>query len=198
VTLHTELAGKDVRTELLPFSLRNPEVRLIIHNLSKNGTTEENHVLSTRRILNLELELLQTLSITLKNVIEVESAHLLLKTRGKTGVHGRTTRKDDVLVEGWAEINISILNHTEKHLVKTGLLTIDKVGSEEDFRSLETLHTDLDLTTIRKNEVLEESGGFESKTLLDIKVITDVAALLLDQTDSLEVGGTVEVITSGL
>jgi hypothetical protein len=170
----------DIRTTLIPLSLGDPEVGGIVHDLSKDGATEEDHVLSARRILNLKLEL------------------LLLESGRKTGVHGGTTREHNVLVESRTKIDISILDHVEEHVVKSGLLRVDKTRLEENLGGLETLHANLDLTTIGKNEVLSESSSLKSKALLDIHIVANVAALLLDKTDSLEISGTVEVVTTSL
>lgn len=90
------------------------------------------------------------------------------------------------------------LDHVEEHLVDTGALAVDERGVEQHLRRLKALHADLDLAVIGQHEGLEHGRGLESKALLDLEVVANVAALLLDLADSLEVGSAVEVVAAGL
>jgi len=187
---------EDVDTLFLVLAHVHPEVVLVLHDLRKDRTSEEHHVLTSGRILNTELELVGSALVALKDLLQVELTDLLLETAGKTGVHAATTRKHDVLVELRAGVHISGLDGVEESVGNTRNLKADEGRIEEGLGSLETLSSDLNHTTIRKGVGLDEHGGLKSELLLEIKVVSDIAELLLDLTDGLEVSGSVEGITT--
>jgi hypothetical protein len=49
---------KDTNTNLIVVSLVHPEGILVLHDVSQNGSTKEDHVLASGRILNANLEFL--------------------------------------------------------------------------------------------------------------------------------------------
>jgi len=153
-------------------------------------------VLTTRRILDTALELGEKLLLALEDTLKVELLDLLLKTRRKTREHGGTTRKNDVLIELGTKIDISLLDTVEELISHTHSINIDKMRLEENLRSKITFLTKTDDTAIRDSEGIDKSSGLSGELLLDLKIITDVAELLLDLTDSLKIGSTVEGITT--
>jgi len=153
-------------------------------------------VLAARRILDTALELGKKLSAALEDTLEVELLDLLLQTRGKTREHGGTTRKNDVLVELGAQIDISLLDAVEELISHTKSINIDEVRLEENLGGEITLLAHADDTAVGDGEGVDEGGGLSGELLLDPEIITDVAELLLDLTDSLEIGSAVEGIAT--
>jgi len=153
-------------------------------------------VLAAWRILDTALEPGKELLAALEDTLEVKLLELLLETRGKTREHGGTTRKNDVLIELGTKIDISLLDTVEELISHTKSINIDKVRLEEHLRGEITLLTHADDTAIRDGEGVDKSGGLSGELFLDLEIITDVAELLLDLTDSLEIGSAVEGITT--
>lgn len=183
-------------TTLLVLGDVGPELVLILHEISKDGTTEEDHVLTTRGILNAALELVNDGLVALGDLLGVEGADVLLETRGETGVHGGTSRENNVLVELRTDIHVSAVDSVEDGLRDTNSIDIDETGGEEGLGSHVALTADLDDATVGEGVRLDQNGGIGRETVLQINVITDVAELLLHLTDSLEVSGTVEGISA--
>jgi len=151
---------------------------------------------TARRILDAALELGKELLLALKDTVKVELLDLLLKTRGKTREHSSTTRKNDVLIELGTKIDISLLDAIEELVSHTHIINIDEVRLEEDLRGEVTLLAKTDDTTIRDGVGIDEGSSLSGELLLDSEIITDVAELLLDLTDSLKIGSAVESITT--
>ena len=95
---------------------RDPEVvGALGHNLSKDSSSNEDHVLSPWWVLDTDLEILwcgerrarvqyssthtQAIWVAASDVLEVQLLDLLLETRWQTWIHTATAREDDVLVE---------------------------------------------------------------------------------------------------
>jgi len=153
-------------------------------------------VLAARRILDAALELGEELLLALEDTLEVELLDLLLETRGQTREHGGTTREHDVLIELRAKIDISLLDAVKELISHTHSINIDEVRLEEDLRGEVTLLTHADDTAIRDGVGVDEGGGLSGELLLDPEIITDIAELLLDLTNSLKIGSAVEGITT--
>jgi len=183
-------------THLCPLVLEHPELVTILHDISEHSTTKEHHVTTAGRILNAALELGKEFLPALEHTVKVELTDFLLKTRGKTGEHGGTTRKNDVLIELGTKIDISLLDTVKELISHTHSINIDEVGLEEHLRGEVTLLTKTDDTTVRDLEGIDEGGGLSGKLLLDGKIVANVAELLLDLTDSLKIGSAVEGITT--
>jgi len=193
-----ELEGllEHTRTLLVPLPLEHPELVTLLHDICKHSTTKEHHVTTTRRIFDAALELGEELLLALEDAVKVELLDLLLETRRKTREHSGTTRKNDVLIELGTKIDISLLDAVEELVSHTHGIDIDEVGLEEHLRSKVTLLTKADNTTVRDGVGIDEGGGLSGELLLDGKIVTDVAELLLDLTDGLKIGSAVEGITT--
>jgi hypothetical protein len=66
---------------------------------------------------------------------------------------------------------------------------------EQTLRGLESLATDPDNTAIRKSVRFDKNSGVLRELLVKLKVVGDVAQLLLNLTNRLEIGGSVQRIT---
>ena len=196
LSLDTTLA-QDLVTFLVPLVLVHPERLLVLHDTSQHGTTQEHHVLPARRILDPALELLEAALVALQHTVQVQLADVALDTRGKTRVHRRTTRQDNVLVELGTDIQLGLVDDLEEEIGDTPTVaSSEEPGLEEGLGGLVTLGSDLDDPTIRKLVLLDKGGGLQSQLALDVQVETDVAQLLLDLTDGVEIGGPVEGISA--
>jgi len=102
------------------------------------------------------------------------------------------------LIESGTQIDISLLDHAEQHVLHALLFAVDEVGVEENLRGLKSLGGDLDDTTIWESVVLYKGGGLESEALLDLEIVADVTQLLLDETNSLKISRSVEVVATNL
>lgn len=114
---------------------------------------------------------------------------LLLETLSDTGVHGGTTRDDDVTVKLLTDINVALHDTLESGLVDTSRLKTQGIRVEESLRAAETLVTNGDDVTVRKLVVLLEGGGLGSGLHLLLEVESNVTELLLDLTNNLTLGG---------
>jgi hypothetical protein len=171
-------------------------VILIFHDLSKYSTSKEDHVLTSGWIFNAKLELVSSHLISLSDLVKVEFTNVLLKTARKSGVHTAATRKNNVLVELGTGIHVGGLDGVEKLVSDTSDFKTDERGVEQSLRSLKTFSSDLNHTTVRKRVGFDEDSGLEGELLLEVEVITNVAKLFLDLTDSFEISGSVEGITT--
>jgi hypothetical protein len=154
-------------------------------------------VLTTRRIFNTALELVGTGSVALQDSVQIQLTDITLEAAGETGVHRASTRQDDVVVELGTHINVGLVDDIEEELGNTATISgIDQTGSEESLGGLISLGTDLDDTTIGELKLLHENGGFQSELTLNVQIVTDIAELFLDLTDSLKISSPVESIPS--
>jgi hypothetical protein len=93
---------------------------------SKDGTTDPDRVFTLWGSNNLDL-----------HGAGSQSGNLLLHTVGNTGVHGSTTRHDDVGVQVLTDIDITFHDRVIGSLMDTSGFQSDKRGLEESFRSTE-------------------------------------------------------------
>ena len=84
----------------------------------------------------------------------------------------------------------------EEELSNTGLVNVDQVRLEQTLGSLEALATDADDTAIGKGVRFDENSGILGEPLVKLKVVGDIAELLLDLADGLEIGGSVQRIAA--
>lgn len=152
---------------------------------SKNGTTNPDRELSLGRSNDLDLHGRRS-----------KSSNLLLHTLGNTGVHGGTTRHDNVTVKILTDINITLHDRVVSGLINTSSLKTQDRGVEESLRSSESLVTNGDDLTIRKLVALFQSGGLGSSLELLLKVKSNVTELLLNLTDNFTLGRGGERVTS--
>ncbi|KAH3680590.1 hypothetical protein WICPIJ_008210 [Wickerhamomyces pijperi] len=122
-------------------------------------------------ILDSNFELVQSAGVAVENPGEPELLDFLFQSRRKTWVHRRTTRKNNGLVKRGSDIDVGGLHGVEEQLTDTDLLNIDQTWLEETFWSLVSLTSDLDDSTIWQ-------------------------LLFFDLSDSFEVSGSVEGVTS--
>jgi len=87
-----------------------------------------------------------------------------LKSVWKTLIKSSTTREDDVTVEFLSDINITLLDGFESHLVHTKdfITLLDKVWEEDSFWTHESWGVNLDGLSIWKFIVLGEFTGVGS------------------------------------
>lgn len=88
------------------------------------------------------------------------------------------------------------MNGVEQHLCDSGLLTVDKVRLEHTFRRFETFTAHADHTTVRERIVFNKDSSFLGKLVVKLKVVTDIAELLLHLAHSLKISCAVEGITA--
>ena len=58
--------------------------------------------------------------VTLQDLVKVHVADVLLKTRGQARVHTSTTRKNNVVVEFAADVDVSLLDALEQLVGHSG------------------------------------------------------------------------------
>jgi hypothetical protein len=88
------------------------------------------------------------------------------------------------------------LNGVEKQLSHTGLININQVGLEEALGGLESLTADTNDTAVGKGVRLDQDGGILGQLLVQLEIVRNVAELLLDLADGLEIGGSVQRIAT--
>jgi hypothetical protein len=96
----------------------------------KNGTTDPDRVLAFRRSNNLDL-----------HGAWCQGGKFLLHTISDTGVHGGTTRHDDIGVQVLTDINIALHDGVVSGLMNTSGLKTDERRLEESFGGAESIKT---------------------------------------------------------
>lgn len=114
---------------------------------------------------------LEPLRVAVEHLAQVELLHLLLESRRQAGVHARSTRENDVLVEVGPDIDRGGLDRVEEHLGHARLLDVDQVRLEHAFRRLEPLRANLDDAAVREREVFDEDGRILRKPLVLLEVV---------------------------
>jgi hypothetical protein len=120
----------------------------------------------------------------------------LLQSRGQTRVHAATTTEHNSLVQTRSDIDIGALDSVEEQFSHTGLINIHQMGLEETLGGLESLTADTDDTAVGKGVGLDQNSGILGQLLVQLKVVGNVAELLLDLADGLEIGGSVQRIAA--
>lgn len=118
-----------------------------------------------------------------------KGGELLGHALGNAGVHGGTTRHDDVGVEVAADINIALHDGLEGAVVDTRGLLADEGRLEEHLRAAEALVANDDDVAIGKLVGLLKGRGLGSGLDLLVVVKGDVGELLLDVADNFTLGG---------
>lgn len=89
-------------------------------------------------------------------------------------------------------VDLAALDGVEEQLGDALTLHVDQVRLEEHFGRLETFAAQLDHATVRQREVLATVGGLLRQFGLLADVVGDVAELLLQNANRLEVGRVIE------
>lgn len=69
---------QDSRPFLLPLLLGSPELVTVLHNIPQHRPTDEHQVFPPRRVLDVELKLLEPVRVALKDVLEVPEEEVCL------------------------------------------------------------------------------------------------------------------------
>jgi hypothetical protein len=194
--LRREALLENVDALFFVFTHVHPEVVFVLHDFGKHSTTKEHHVLTSWGIFNAELELVGSGLVSLENLLEVQFSDVLLETTRKARVHAATTRKNDVLVELRASIDISSLDGVEELVRNTTDFKADKSWVEQGFGGFETFSANFDDTSIGKSIGLNQDGSLQSELLLQGEIVTNIAQLLLDLANSFKISGTIERVTA--
>merc|ERR1719220_1463227 len=128
-----------------------------------------------------------------------QSGHLLLHPVSNAGVHGGAAGQDSVGVQVLPDVHITLHDGVVGGLVDASRLHVaHHVGLEESLGTAESLVTDLDHLAVRKLVgLLDGAGGLGGFHLL-LEVQGDVAKLLFDVPDDLQLGGGGEGVLSTL
>lgn len=73
-TSNSSILLQDSRSFLFPLLLRCPELVAILHHIPEHCPTNEYQVFPPGRVLDIELELLEPVSVSLENVFEIPEA----------------------------------------------------------------------------------------------------------------------------
>merc|ERR1719251_809078 len=125
-----------------------------------------------------------------------EGGDLLLHPVSNAGVHGGASRQDDVGVQVLPDVNIALHDGVEGCLVNASSLHTQHGWLEEGLGAPEPLAADSDDLAVRKLIGLLKGAGRVSSGHLLVKVKGDIAELLLDVTDNLQLGGGGEGVAS--
>ena len=127
----------DRRSRLVVLGLGDPHL-LEGGEGSKDGSSDPDRVLSLRRSDNLDLHGGRS-----------KGSQFLGHTLGNTREHGSTTRHDDVSIQIFSDINITLHDGLEGAVMDTGSLLSNQARLEEDLRASESLASNYDDVTIR-------------------------------------------------
>ena len=113
----------------------------------------------------------------------------LLHAVGDSGVHGSTTRQDNVGVQVLTDVDIALHDGVVGCLVDTGLLHAQEGRLEEGFGRTESLVADRDDLTVGKLVALLQRRTLRGGGHLLLEVKGNIAEFLLDVTDDFTLGG---------
>ena len=82
----------DFHALLFVFGFGHPELLFVLHDVSQDSSSNEDHVLPPGRILNPDLELGESLCVSLENSLKVQLLDLPLQPAGQTRVHRGASR----------------------------------------------------------------------------------------------------------
>lgn len=128
--------------------------------------------------------------------MEPELFEFLLQPRGQTGVHARTAREDNGLVQRGADVDVGGLDGVEQEFRNARLLDVNEVGLEETFGGFEAFAANADHAAVGEGVGFDQHGGVFGQSLVQREVVGNVAELLFDLADGLEIGGSVEGVAS--
>lgn len=80
------------------------------------------------------------------------------------------------------------MNGVEEELGDTRLFDIDEVRLEQTFGSFEAFGTNANDATVREGVGLDKNSSVFAELLIESEVIGNITELLLDGTNSLEIG----------
>jgi hypothetical protein len=138
----------------------------------------------------------KSLRVTTQNLCKPQLLELLLQATWQARIHATATTENDGLVQTAPDVYIRRLNGVKQEFGNTRLLNIDEVRLEKTLRRLEALAANTNDTAIGQCVRLDQDGCVFTETLIQLKIVRDIAELLLDLSDSLKVGGSVERISS--
>jgi hypothetical protein len=129
------------RTHLIPFLSRNPptppsisikfpnprkkqmvkkggkgalvHIRMILHDVGEDRTTEKDHMSTSGRVLDPDTELRESTGFAVENTRQPQLFQFFFEAGGKAGVHGRSPGEDDVGVEGATDVDVCCLDCVE-------------------------------------------------------------------------------------
>lgn len=107
-----------------------------------------------------------------------------------------TSRQDNVLEEVLSNVLIAFLNRVVAVLMDTFKVKSSLLGVEHYFSSSESLVTNEDLSAVREFIVLFASMAILSIFNSGVKVVDDIAHLLLDVSDDFELSVGCETVTT--
>merc|ERR1711892_1001664 len=201
IELHTSLPARaqlhqHVQPLLLVFGLRHPKLLLVLHNISQYCSTNKDHVLPPGRIFNSNLELGQSLRVTLKHPLQVQLLDLPLQPAGQARVHSGSPRQNYVFVQLWSHVDVPGLDGREDQLRHALPLLVDEVRLEQGFTCLKPFPSDLDDPAIWQGVQLHQECCLLGQLLFGMDVVAHIAQLLLHHAHRLEISCVVKGISS--
>jgi hypothetical protein len=148
------------------------------------------------RVLDAALEADEVGAVVVAALGEPELAEVLFEARRQARIHGGAAREDDVVVELLARVDVGLVDAVEELLGHAAAVDVDERRLEEALGGLEALLADADDATVGQLVGLDEHGGLVRELVLKLRVVGDVAELLLDHADGLKVGGAVEGVAA--
>ena len=138
----------------------------------------------------------QSLGVSLQDSGQPELLEFLFQSAGKTRVHAATTRQDNGLVQTRSDIDVGGLDGVEEEFGDTRLFDVDKVRLEQTFGGFEAFGTDANDATVGEGVRFDQNGRVFAELLVEGEVVGNVTELLFDGADGLEIGGSVEGVTT--
>ena len=136
----------------------------------------------------------KSLGVTAQNLCKPQLLELLLQATWQARIHATATTENDGLVQTAPDVYIRRLNGVKQEFGNTRLLNIDEVRLEKTLRRLEALAANTNDTAIGQCVRLDQDGCVFTETLIQLKIVRDIAELLLDLPHRLEVGRSVKCV----
>jgi hypothetical protein len=145
---------------------------------------------------DVEMTYIQPLRITLEDSRQPKLLNLLLHATRQPRIHATATTKHNSLIKRGSNIDFRRLNSIEQKLRNTRLFTINQMRLKQTFRRLEAFAAKANDTTVRECIALNEHGRIFAEALVELKIIRNIAQLLLDLAHSLKVSRSIESVAA--
>lgn len=178
----------------IPLSFGDP--LFLGNSVSEETATNEDVVLSARRVVDLHAYFLHSFGVSAVSVLCQLDGQLLSKAGGKTSEHGGTTSHNDILEEFDNVYHFHLLQRFVHHLGDSLHCPSGTFRAEKHFCCLESFVADTDSLSVGQLVFFIDDCGLVSKLLFSHGVQGNVAHIFLYFSDSLEISGRVESVTT--
>ena len=169
---------------------------LVLHEICQEACTDEDGVLAAWRVVHLDLDSIENISVASANFLDPHVLQLLLQSRREAGRHGRTTREINRRSERFPKIDVARGDRVKNHTRQTLLFHLKLRRVHQELWRLKTLATKHDCLSIRQFVLSVDDGRVLSNFTLFCGINGHIAQFFLDLANSLKVCTAVESVAT--